>query len=158
MTFEVEDFKVVDEETGAFKGTMRYSMKADEMSASVEFVSKSTAKKTDFEITMDVDGENMMTVTFVGEETKATDVTIPSGQVYDISDEAQMEAYGATVDAEGFTKRLQEILGDDLGAMGSMGGMGSMEDYEDMMGDYEDMMGDYEDYEDMLGDTDLITF
>lgn len=151
MVFEADDFKVVDEETGAFKGKMNFTVKAADMSMSVDFVSESTAKKTDFEITMNMDGENMMTVKFVGEETKATDVTIPSGQVYDISDEAQMEAYGATVDAEGFMADLQEILGDDLGAMGSMGGMGSMEDYEDMMGAYED-------YEDMFAGNQMVTF
>lgn len=131
MTFEVEDFKVVDEETGMFKGTMAYSLRSsDGTSMAVELASESTAKKADLEITMDMNGENMMTVTFVGEETKATDVTIPSGQIFDMSDEAQMEAFGATVDAEGFSERLEKILGDDFGAIS---GMQNDMDYEDLM-------------------------
>lgn len=151
MVFEVADFKVVDEESGAFKGTMTLDVidEATQQSFTYKVVSDSTASKTDIEMSLFEGKNEVITIGFVGEETTASDVKIPSGQVFDASDEAQLEAFAATVDVEGFQTKLMDILGEDLGmSEDMMMGMGSM----DMGGLTED---DLADIYDMYGDMDM---
>lgn len=158
MVFEVADFKVVDEESGAFKGTMTLDVidEATQQSFTYKVVSDSTASKTDIEMSL-IEGKNeVITIGFVGEETTASDVKIPSGQVFDASDEAQLEAFAATVDVEGFQTKLMNILGEDLGMsedmMMGMGGMDMGGLTEDDLADIYDMYGDMDMsmYEDLM--------
>lgn len=155
MVFEVTDFKVVDEESGAFKGTMTLDVidEATQQSFTYKVVSDSTASKTDIEMSLIQGKDEIITVGFVGEETTASDVKIPSGQVFDASDEAQLEAFAATVDVEGFQTKLMDILGEDFGMTGDMMGMGDMsglteDDLADIYDMYEDM--DMSMYEDLM--------
>ena len=69
--------------------------------------------------------------------------------MFDASDEAQLEAFAATIDIEGFETKLMGILGEDFGVSDDMMmGMGSM----DMGGLTED---DLADIYDMYGDMDM---
>lgn len=132
MTFSIDDFKIVDEKTGAFQGTMSASVKENgQVVASFEAKSDSTADKLDLSFSAKMQGEELISATLTGKKTKASDVKIPSGQVYDITDEAQMEQYGATVDIESFEKRLEGIMGSMSGGIGNMGS----DDYKDMIDD-----------------------
>ncbi len=139
MTFSIDDFKIVDEETGAFQGTMSASVKENGQTvASFEAKSDSTADKLDLSFSAKMQGEELISATLTGKKTKASDVKIPSGQVYDITDEDQMEQYGATVDTEAFEKRLEGIMGSMSGNIGGI----DPDDYKDLMDDMEDLYGD----------------
>ncbi len=127
MKFAIDDFKIVDEESGAFTGSVDFSVDSGENgSVSVNMESKSTAKKLDLSASVKVNSEKLVDVTVMGSETKASDVKIPDGKLFDISDEAQLEEYGSTIDVEKFQSDLKKTLGDDL--YGKMFGGNSFED------------------------------
>ncbi len=127
MKFAIDDFKIVDEESGAFTGSVDFSVDSgDDGSVSVNMESKSTAKKLDLSASVKVNGEKLVDVAVTGSETKASDVKIPDGKLYDVSDEAQLEAYGSTIDVEKFQNDLRKALGDDV--YGMMFGGSSLDD------------------------------
>lgn len=86
----------------------------DGTSMEIKAESKSTSKKLDISSDITVNGEKYLSVSITGKETKATDVKIPSGNIYDVTDDAQLEAYGATVDTEKFMEDIKDALGDEL--------------------------------------------
>ncbi len=161
MELNVTDFKVVDEESGAFQGTMEFEVldKVTKQSYTYKAVSKSTATKIDVELSLYENNDEIITVGFVGEETTASDVKIPAGQVFDMTDEAQFEAYAATVDIEGFQQKLMDIIGEDMGMGGmDMGAlMGGMDMGDIDMGAMMEGMTE-EDLEDMYENMDPSMF
>lgn len=108
------DTQVVDEESGAFKGNITVSMTADGQTAKLSIDSDSTADKTDFKVTASFEGEELFVLTFDAVETKASDITVPTGTVYDIENEEDMEKYSESCDFEGFEANAKKILGDEL--------------------------------------------
>lgn len=143
MSFKIEDFQIVDEESGAFTGSVEFSMTVDDESFVIKGESKSTSKKLDLSASMSYNGEEYLSVSITGEETKATDVSIPKGDVYNANDSEQLEAYAATIDTEKFQEDIKDSLGEDL-----YDAMFPTYDhyYDDWDYDYEDY--DWYDYDD----------
>lgn len=147
MSFVIDDFQIVDEDSGAFTGTVTFSYSEDDHNLTVTMESKSSSSKLDLSADLKIDGEKYLSVSVTGKETKASDVKIPSKNVYDVNDEAQLEAYGATVDTEKFQKNLKDALGDELYNYLFVGSSSSYyDDWDyDYDWDYDDWDYDYDD-------------
>ena len=52
-------------------------------------------------------------LTLNGEETDASDITLPSGTIYNFNED-DLNAYASSCDLEGFLARLEDIFGDGL--------------------------------------------
>ena len=137
------DVEIVDEESGAFKGEIEFFMGTGDERMSLVLTSDSTAKNTDISMELIFNNESMITIGLTSVETNASDVTIPSGKVYDFSNEADVDAFSNEADLEGLESHFRTVLGDDLFAV-----MFESEDYDDDY-DYDyDYDFDYEyDYE-----------
>lgn len=117
MSFSIDDLKIVDEESGAFTGDIAftYAMSGDESTSfEVTLKSESTSKKLDLSGSVKVNGEEYITVDVVGKETKATDMKIPSGKLYKLTDDEQTEQYLESIDSEKLMSTVKDALGDEL--------------------------------------------
>lgn len=145
MSFVIDDFQIVDEDSGAFTGTVTFSYSEDDHNLTATMESKSSSSKLDLSADLKIDGEKYLSVSVTGKETKASDVKIPSKNIYDVNDEAQLEAYGATVDTEKFMEDIKNALGEELyNALFIGRGTGY---YDDWDYDYDDWA--YDDYDDI---------
>ncbi|MBR1562016.1 MAG: hypothetical protein IJ645_02285 [Ruminococcus sp.] len=59
-------------------------------------------------------GENFVTVSFEGKKTDVKEVTVPTGKIYDITDEASRNEFLDTVDTDKFLENIKSVLGEDL--------------------------------------------
>lgn len=114
---KLSDFEIVDEESGAFKG--KFSMKAtDNGKPTAEIIceSNSTADKLDLGFTINSEGKKLISVEFTGSETTASDITLPSGKIYDLKDEAQSKEFETEIGnaLPEFQKSLEPKLGKEL--------------------------------------------
>ncbi len=113
MNMEIQDLAVLD--NGTFTGTVTASANIPAVGeVSMTATSNSTEKKTDLTAELSYSGQSVVKITFTGEETAASDITLPSSDVYSYSDDAQMQAYAETLDLEGLESNLQTLLGADL--------------------------------------------
>jgi hypothetical protein len=111
-----------------------------------------TADKTDVSYNATSAGTDLGTFRVTAQETAASDITVPTGTTYKLTDDNDLTAYIDTMDASGWTESLQEILGDDLYNM--LFGMNTYYDdysYDDYSYDYsydfaDDDYDDYDDY------------
>lgn len=144
MSFKIDDFMIVDEETGAFKGSVDISVSGGDQSMSISAKSDSTSSKLDMSAEMSMNGEKLISISLTGKETKATDIKIPSGKIFDATDEAQLEQYAATVDPEKLQKDIKDALGDDLYSAMFESGYDDygIDDYDPYEGDYGNGVGD----------------
>ncbi len=138
------DIEVVDEETGAFKGNITVSLDADGEKVFFSIDSDSTADKTVFSFSVGADDEVYVTADLSIVETNASDITLPTGTVYDFENEADLESYQNSCDFEGFEQNAKSILGEDLyyEITGSDG-------YDEFNYDDYDNYGNYNDYYDL---------
>ena len=78
-----------------FSGSMKYDLTVvdagETVSPSIELVSNSTEDKLDITVNIEESGTNYLTVTVTGEETDASDITVPSDNIYSF-DESGVEA------------------------------------------------------------------
>lgn len=111
------DYEITDEKSGAFKGTVEYYVTAEEDELRMVLTSDSDAEKSDVTVEFKYNDESMFTVDMESVTTNATDITIPTGTIYDALDEAQLEEYANSCDLEGFTANLKEVLGEELYSM-----------------------------------------
>ena len=114
MSFKIDDFMIVDEESGAFKGSVDISVSDSEQTMSLTAKSDSTSSKLDMSAQMSMNGEKLISISLTGKETKATDIEIPSGKIFDATDDEQLEQYAATIDTDKLQKDIKDALGDDL--------------------------------------------
>lgn len=151
------DTQVVDEESGAFKGNITVSVTAEGQTAKLSIDSDSTADKVDFKVSASFEGEDLFVLTFDAVETKASDITVPTGTIYDIENEEDMEKYSESCDFEGFEANAKKIIGDKLYMMinEDVFGYDYEKDYENpdslskkdaVAPAYDDIEASYEDY------------
>ena len=79
--------------------------------------------KKDLKINISANGINVLTVDFKMNKTKATDVSIPTTNVFTVD---QLDAYRATCDIEGFKQNLSSALGINLSGLGTGLGNGAI--------------------------------
>lgn len=100
-----------------FSGTIKFDMSIDEggekVAPSFELVSASTAEKLDLTMSVSESGTDYMTVKLTGEATDASDITVPSDNIYSL-DEAGMESYLSTCNTDAFLENVKSALGDEL--------------------------------------------
>ncbi len=151
MSFKIDDFMIVDEETGAFKGSVDISVSDSEQTMGITAKSDSTSSKLDMSAQMSMNGEKLISISLTGKETKATDIKIPSGKTFDATDDEQLEQYAATMDPDKFQKDIKKALGDDLYSAIFDSGYDD-HDYDYDIDDYYDPYE--EDYGNGVGDDD----
>lgn len=101
-----------------------------------------TSDSCDMSVSMFADGIDLGTVKLTMQETDASDITVPTGTMYNITDESQLEQYVAGMDAAGWSESLKTILGDELYEL-LFGVVTYDEDYD--FDDYDDY--DFDDYD-----------
>ncbi len=147
----LKDLKEVDD---TFSGTIRFDVNVTETDSAVsgwcEIASKSTADKMDLSFEFGMNGKSFMTLALTGNDTEASDITVPSGdKIYDVTDETQLDAYLSSCDTDGFTANIQAALGEELYNM-LMSGSSVIEDDYDYGIDYDDDDYDFDDdYDDI---------
>lgn len=107
---EAEDLKA---EGDLFSGKITAAIDADGENFVGSLVSASTEDKLDITVTADMNGKNLFVLTLNGEETDASDITLPSGTIYNFNED-DLNAYASSCDLEGFLARLEDIFGDGL--------------------------------------------
>ncbi|MGN0622499.1 MAG: hypothetical protein ACI4JA_00945 [Oscillospiraceae bacterium] len=155
MTLSLEDLEAKGD---MFAGTMRYdiSVTADgeTVAPSIELTSNSTEDKLDIKLRVTESGTDYVTMTITGEDTDASDITVPSDNIFSL-DEAGLEAYLATCNTDAFAENIKSALGDELYTALFEGGNDDYNyeyDYDDY--DYDDY--DFEDNEDFdFGSIDI---
>lgn len=112
----VQDLKVVNEDTGLVKG--KVEMSADAMEHKFSSVYNSTSEKDTINVTTSVslDDEEYISVKTEGAISDASDITIPTGTIYNASIESEMDKYLGECDTEGFTSNIMSVLGDEVSA------------------------------------------
>lgn len=104
------DFKTFSSTGSNKSGSFKISGTADE-------------DKKDLKINISANGINVLTVDFKMNKTKATDVSIPTTNVYTVD---QLDAYRATCDIEGFKQNISSALGINLSGLGAGLGNGNI--------------------------------
>lgn len=89
-----------------FESTDSYGQK---MSAAMNLTGDCSDNKKNIKFTVDVNGKNYVTVEFKLNKTEATDVAVPTSDVFSLSD--QYEQYLATCDIDGFKQGINDALG-----------------------------------------------
>ena len=111
FTMKVTLDKVVAKEN-YFSGTVKIdaNVNADNktQSFSVKLSGTSSDSKKDLTVTVDVNGKNAVTVNFKLNKTEATDVAVPTENVYTLD---QMDAYKKTCDIDNFKSAINDALG-----------------------------------------------
>lgn len=114
ITFK--DIKTVEDTfTGVIRTDVNVTNDGGAQSGWLEIASASTADKLDLSFELGVNGEKMMNVSVTGNETEASDVTMPtSDKIYDVTDDTQMDNYLSSCDTDKFTANIKAALGDEL--------------------------------------------
>lgn len=120
------DKVVVKDKT--FSGTVTLDFKASSAtgsnkSGSFKISGTADEDKKDLKINISANGINVLTVDFKMNKTKATDVSIPTTNVFTVD---QLDAYRATCDIEGFKQNLSSALGINLSGLGTGLGNGAI--------------------------------
>ena len=123
-------FTNIKEEGDLFSGTVSINIAADGSNIAAELVSASTDSKADFTITSALNGENIFKLTILGEKTDASDITMPTGTIYQCNDN-DLKAYAESCDIQGFISRFTGLL-DDIGLGNILNSLGGIEDSFDL--------------------------
>lgn len=128
FAIEYQNITVTDDTT---KGTVVMSATEDGTEVfSMKMSLDCSGNDVDFSFTGSVDGESVGTLTVKAQETNASDITVPTGKFYSISDENELQQYLESCDVEGWQKSLQSALGDDLYNSMFGYGYGGYDDYD----------------------------
>ncbi len=107
----------IEEQGDFFSGAVKYEIKMDQdgttINPVIELVSNSASDKLDLSLNVSNSGENYFNLGITGEETDASDITIPTGDIYKM-DDAGMESYMSKCDFNKVMDNLKSALGDEL--------------------------------------------
>lgn len=111
MTFNVDDFEVVDKDNGLASGHAYMILTVDGTKVILEATDKAEDKKESSTFKLSIDDVEYLTMNTTNEITNASDISVPSGTIYTLD---QMEDYQSSMKAEEFLTNVQTVLGDDL--------------------------------------------
>lgn len=107
FAISVNDLK---EQGDLFSGSIKAEVKGG---PGISVDSASTADKLDITLKLSENSEEAVTVKLTGEKTDATDVSLPTGDAFNL-DEAGLKKYIDTFDKAKFEKTVKDALGDEL--------------------------------------------
>ncbi len=152
VTFTCDQVTATDD---SLTGTMKITADDGEM----VYTFNNSGESFDMSFSMKADGEDFGTVSMKGQTTDASDITVPTGTMYNMADEAGMDSYLEGCDVEGWQASVKSIVGDELydEIFGSQDNY-DMSDYDDYdySQDYGGGVGDY-DFDDYDFDESLYT-
>lgn len=94
-------------------GSLSLDVTADGKNFNVAFESAGSADAPEITLGADYNGKDAFDLKIKGEKTDASDVTVPTGQIYPLTKEG-MASFEASCDVEGFKAHIKEVLGDEL--------------------------------------------
>lgn len=140
----VQDLKVVNEDTGLVSGKVEVNADGMEHKANVVYNSVSEKDTINVETSVSLDGENYISAKTEGTISDASDITIPDGTIYNASVDSDMDKYLSECDTEGFTNNIMSVLGDEISAfIKGYNPTGGYYDYDLSSG--EDIIGGFDD-------------
>ncbi len=99
-------------------GTVRFDISVDTgseaFSAWAEMITNVSDTDMSLTATVGYNGDEMLTLTFDGKQTEASDIDVPTGETFDITDDEQINKYLETVDTESFLANLKQVLGEEI--------------------------------------------
>lgn len=108
----------VEANEDVFKGTIKYdytiNANGTQIPFAIEVNSNSEKDNLDISTKIQAGGVDYVTVTLTGEKTDVSDITIPSGKVYSLTNEADMKQYQSECDLDKFGSNIKAALGDEL--------------------------------------------
>ncbi len=110
MTFSVNDLRSVGD---YIAGSAKLEVNAQDKSFTASLDSASTEDKADMTLQAAVDGDNIFKLNITGEQTEASDVTVPSGTIYKFNKE-DMSAYEKSCKIDEFKEHIKAALGDEI--------------------------------------------
>lgn len=95
-----------------FSGTIIFNINVNESSKAhtldVKLSGESSKDKKDLTFNVDADGKNVVTVEFKLNKTEASDIAIPTGKTYKLT---ELEEYAKTIDIENFKAHINDAIG-----------------------------------------------
>ncbi len=116
------------------KGKMSIDGKAEEQTFNVNYEFDCSGNDSSITVSGSVAGEDIGTINVSTQQTDASDISVPTGTGYKLSDEQQLQSYAESCDIEGWMNTVKGALGDELYGQlfGSMAGMsGGSTDFDD---------------------------
>ena len=125
-------------------GSIRIDGSADmdgtPVSGWLEVITSTSEDEMNLTVDTGYNGEDFIAFSFEGKKTDVKEVTVPSGKIYDITDEASRNEFLDTVDTDKFLENIKSVVGEDLynKFFGSGAGNYIVDDYDDYDYDYDD--------------------
>lgn len=144
FTMEYKSVTVTDD---AAKGEIVYNATQDgQESMNLSINLNCSGNDVDITMSASAQGEAVGTVSIKAQETNASDITVPTGTFYKLSDENELQQYLEGCDMDGWMNSLKDVIGEDMyNAFFSVQNFG----YDDY--DFDDY--NFDDYD--FGDDDL---
>lgn len=110
----VSDTEEQNVDSGVYKGTLEVYLTSEGHTLKAVIDSDCDTDSSKAAVSVLFDDKQYFTVEFESVITNASDVTLPTGKVYDISNEADMQEYSEGCDLQGFEQYLKDALGEEL--------------------------------------------
>ena len=94
-------------------GSIGFEASADGKSISADLTSAGTSEKPDISLDVKYNGKKAIGLKIDGEKTGASDVTVPSGNIYPMTEEG-IKSFQQSCNVDGFKAHIKEVLGDEL--------------------------------------------
>ena len=95
------------------KGSIGFEASANGKSVSADLTSAGTAENPDIALDINYNGKKALGLKISGEKTGASDVTVPSGEIYPMTEEG-IKSFQQSCNVDGFKAHIKEVLGDVL--------------------------------------------
>lgn len=149
VTFTCDQLTATDD---SLTGTMKITADDGEM----VYTFNNSGDNFDMSFSMKADGEDFGTFNMKGQTTDASDITIPTGTMYNAADENELNSYLEGCDVEGWQASVKEILGEELyneifgSEVEDYGDYDFSQDYGGGVGDYDFDDYDFDDFDESL--------
>ncbi len=140
-SFKLKDAECKDD---VFNGTIEFGMDIDTgfgvtISPVITLKSNSTKDKADVSLNLKMQDVDYATFSMVIEMTDAKDVALPTGKVYDMKNEKDMETVSAEINAnmDTFLEKVRTVIGEDLYNVLTATSSSETYDYDEDMADFD---------------------
>ncbi len=134
FTVTFDDLTATDD---TVTGKMTYSGKADDQDFNISYDFDCKGNDSSVTITGNVAGEDIGSINMTTTQTDASDIAVPSGTGYKLSDEQQLQSYIESCDVESWMNTVKGAVGDELYGQlfGTMAGSSAAYGGDDIGGD-----------------------
>lgn len=95
-------------------GGLSYGGKVGDDAFNLKFDFNCKGDDSDVTVTGDVAGQDIGVLNVTSQKTDASDITVPSGTGYKLTDEQQLQSYTESCDVEGWMNTVKEAVGEEL--------------------------------------------